>query len=38
MKKVIVIAIFITPFITNGQTKIITIAKNYIENNGISNG
>ena len=32
MKKVIVIAIFITPFITNGQTKIITIAKNYIEN------
>ena len=32
MKKVIVIAIFITPFITNGQIKIITIAKNYIEN------
>jgi lipoprotein-anchoring transpeptidase ErfK/SrfK len=32
MKKVIVIAIFIIPFVANGQNKIITIAKNYIEN------
>jgi len=32
MRKVIVIAIFIIPFVANGQNKIITIAKNYIEN------
>ncbi len=32
MKKVIVIAIFIIPFVAKGQNKIITIAKNYIEN------